>query len=166
MFHVTQHTLENPGLMAATKYSINHKWISNRNFTVRHFRSKQVWHIILTALGLQWVCKYLTNFLTFSACIFLCSWGSVAALSFISFNFENSLSKFSKSPPPVVRLASSWMSRSNMGSAMRICHTVFMYVLNIQNPTAMSPAWTQVTTERGPSTGQLCSSWCCILPGC
>ena len=76
-------------------------------------------------------------------------------LPFISFNFENSLSKFSKSPPPVVRLASSWMSRSNMGSAMRICHTVFMYVLNTQNPTAMSLAWTQVTTEQGPSTGQL-----------
>ena len=43
-------------------------------------------------------------------------------LPFISFNLENSLSKFSKSPPPVVRLANSWISRSNMGSEKRICH--------------------------------------------
>lgn len=45
---------------------------------------------------------------------------SPGALPFISFSFENSLSKFSRSPSLVVRLASSWMSISSMGSEIQV----------------------------------------------
>lgn len=65
-------------------------------------------------------------------------------LPFISFNFEKSLSKFSRSPPPAVRLANSWISRSNMGSEIRVGHTWLMYVLG----TVSMPLCAWTTAER------------------
>lgn len=72
-------------------------------------------------------------------------------LPFISFNFENSLSKFSKSPPPVVKLASSRISRSNMGST--VLSTCLSTVLEA------APPWSKRDLVLSAAGTQGCFEW-------